>query len=894
MCRPVLCRPMLCRPMIRRLAIAALCALAGIASTASAQQADPLAIELADPVVRLLEAPYLEPEEARQLRIRHGVWQPDDLVTPTDRARVALTRGALDDPALGDPETDFMLRAQAALEKGDPRATISIIDDVQFLVPHLPSMVLRAQALDALGKYKEANAALDGVVERLQAERLDDAGELLWAVEGLILRQRLGGTRDAADRTGEAVAADFRVILQLLAQARDELDRLDPRPRLLEAELLSSKGQYQQSAEAALESLRLNPSQARAWSVLGRIAVRGLDRDRVELVGQRLELLASSVDEQGLGIGPEPAIIRAKMRLRQGDPDGARATLDEIADLFPQHREVLAMRAATEAVGFDVGLADQLLAQLDELSPGSALGYATVGAALAEARQYGPAADYLAEAAERLPTWAEPIVELGLLEIQSGRDLQARAALARAVRLDPFNVRAENSLTLITGLMDEFERIEGEHFEVRYKPGPDSVLAREMLPVLEAIHQRVAGEQGFKHEPAQKTLIELMPTHEWFSVRITGMPEIHTMAAATGPVIAMEAPREGPGMRAGPYDWERTLAHEYAHTVTLSRTSNRIPHWFTEAAAVYIEDGEIPVPWPPMLTDALQQGELFDLESINLAFARPRRPIDRTLAYAQGWWMYSFMAERWGPDAPLALMDRYARGESESTAMPEVLGLAPAGFLDEFFRWAEQQTVEWGLALPDGTPTLAELWREAGSERPFRPMAQAVPALATLLEQHPDHPQLARAHAQSVRLAAGGALDGDVLAAWERYAELVPADAEPRRVLARHYLASDSPQLAIPHLAWLDRREMTTPAYASELARQHAAIGELARAAHYAERATRIAPFDAATRELAATVAIQTEDYDTAERHLRALIAFEPDRDLHQRRLAALSRLRER
>ncbi len=77
-------------------------------------------------------------------------------------------------------------------------------------------------------------------------------------------------------------------------------------------------------------------------------------------------------------------------------------------------------------------------------------------------------------------------------------------------------------------------------------------MAEEMLPVLDQIHATVAGE--LEHEPEMKTIIELMPNHRWFAVRITGMPAIHTIAAATGPVIAMEAPKVGPD-HSGEYDW---------------------------------------------------------------------------------------------------------------------------------------------------------------------------------------------------------------------------------------------------------------------------------------------------------------------------------------------------
>src|SRR5690606_37472393 len=183
-------------------------------------------------------------------------------------------------------------------------------------------------------------------------------------------------------------------------------------------------------------------------------------------------------------------------------------------------------------------------------------------------------AAYLEEATRRRPMLPEPWIELGLLETQSGRDERALVALEHAAQLDPYNVRAKNSLQLITELLG-YEKIESEHFVVRFREGRDRLLAEEMPPVLERIHQRVAGPEGIDHEPAQKTVIELMPNHAWFAVRITGMPGVHTIAAATGPVIAMESPREGAGSSLGVYDWPRVLQHEDVHTVTLSRTAER-------------------------------------------------------------------------------------------------------------------------------------------------------------------------------------------------------------------------------------------------------------------------------------------------------------------------------
>jgi hypothetical protein len=49
--------------------------------------------------------------------------------------------------------------------------------------------------------------------------------------------------------------------------------------------------------------------------------------------------------------------------------------------------------------------------------------------------------------------------------------------LRTANTLDPFNVRTENSLKLVTELAG-YSTIQTEHFVMRYKPGVDEVLAR--------------------------------------------------------------------------------------------------------------------------------------------------------------------------------------------------------------------------------------------------------------------------------------------------------------------------------------------------------------------------------------------------------------------------------
>lgn len=879
---------------------------------------------LAEPVLTLLGAEYLSDDERAELRIFHGVWTAEDLSTPARRARAALVRGAIDDPSLSDPAAPAEDRAEGMLLRGELAAALGAVEGLDSL----RAIRIRAQALEGLGRAEEAAEALEPLAAQLASRRIEDAGELVEGVRGLIVRARV---RPQEQERG----GDFRTMLSLLARARDQLGRLHWPARLVEAELLYARDNRAEAAQAAMEVLTLNPSCAAAWSLLGRMAVDAFEFERAEAVAARLDRLAAPIGSAagdaaaGAGESAFADLLLARARLRQNDPDGAEAALAPTLARFPRMRAAMALRAAVAAERYDFELTDRLLAEFDDASPGSPEAFLEVGTALSESRQYEEAARYLEKAAARAPFRPEAFIELGLMELQSGRDTAALDALREAVRLDPFNVRASNSLKLVEELV-KYERIESEHFIVRYKPGPDALLAEEMLGVMEENHRRVTGNEpgGIAHEPARKTTIDLMPDNRWFAVRIAGLPKIHTMAAATGPVIAMESPREGPGHMVPSYDWPRVLRHEYTHTVTLSRTKNRIPHWFTEAAAVYLEDAPRDYARAQLLSEALRTGNLFDMESINLGFVRPRTPQDRPLAYAQGHWMYEFMVERYGQDAPLKLMDRYAAGEREDSAMRAVLGVDPETFLDEFTAWAQEQVAAWGMRPPPGQPSVAQLlldeaaaapegrgalaaklagftadaaWGAAGAAlTPAGPLWEPpVPQpdhamIERWLGRYPEHPEVLELAVNAALAERSGEADEPMIPLLERYAEARPVDPLPHRLLARLYLngAGAGPEAAIPHLEYLDARETNSPTYAVELARRYAAAKRLEEAAAKAERATRIAPFDADYRELAAALALQNGDHDGAERHIRALTVIEPDREVHKQRLEAVRRLR--
>lgn len=888
---------------IRMFAIGA--ATIGIACAAVAQPGGGGSPDLSESVLRLIEAPYLTEEERADARVFHGVWLESDLEDPALRARAALMVGAVDDWSLSHEDAAPEDRAEARLIRGDMEGALETLTGVQSV----RGQRIRAEALEWLGRFDEADAAIDPIVRRLERRQSESAEQIVEGVRALAIRARLRGNP----------AQDYHLMMQLLSRARSEIDRMYWPASLAEAELLMAKDNRQEAMQALADVARLNPAVAKSWRMRGDAAVDSFNFDAARETADHLDRLLGRVSEEEGASSLYGDLILTRAWLRQRDPDLAEEELAPALERFPAQREATALHAAIEAVRYDFTRARELLDRFDERSPGSPYGLYVVGEALAKTRQYEEAATFLEEAAERQENWPPPMVELGLLELQSGRDANALKALRRVAELDPFHKRAANSLELIEELLT-YDTVESEHFIVRFRPGVDRVMAEDMLGPLENIHEIVT--TALDHEPDRKTVIELMPDHEWFAVRITGMPAIHTIAAATGPVIAMEAPKIGP-RHSGEYDWIRVIRHEYVHTVSLSRTLNRIPHWFTEAAAVYLEGSVRGYGTCRLLVNALKNDELFDMEEINIAFVRPKKPTDRSQAYAQGHWMYEYMVERFGERAPLELMDMYAQGLREETAIPSVLGVERQTFYEDFVEWARADAKTWGFLT---SPSVDELRLETAMESPkgrsaieqgLSDMAMEAglatsgigrgvrseiplptphePDVDAWLAEHPDHPDLLGLKIGFIMRDAEGRLAPDVAVPYlERYAAARPVDPNPHRELLKRLLSEDTraaKRAAIPHLEYLDAREQKSPTFAVELARIHAGFGEWDRAAAFAERATQIAPFDASLRELAATIELKRGGVQEAARHISALTRLEPDRDIHRKRLEAIERM---
>ena len=112
-------------------------------------------------------------------------------------------------------------------------------------------------------------------------------------------------------------------------------------------------------------------------------------------------------------------------------------------------------------------------------------------------------------------------------------------ASAIPIRMIPTAVRVANSLKVMRHL-DRYATLTTEHFELRYDPEKDKLLAEFLGEYLEEVHAEL--KRQFNYEPPGKVLIEVFNSHEMFSGRTIGLPDLHTIGACTGKVVVMASP----------------------------------------------------------------------------------------------------------------------------------------------------------------------------------------------------------------------------------------------------------------------------------------------------------------------------------------------------------------
>lgn len=798
-------------------------------------------------VQELLSARWLSPAQRSAMTRFHGVWTADDVTTDADRNEVAHYEWLLD---TGATTTDTpLLHAASLFRRG-------LLPDAVAVLQATPASAERdallGETLLLLGRINDAAAPL----KRAAAVQTTDAV----ARRAVLHAQRLLARSLESDL---GIAARAQGELTKLETSRADLDPACWPLLLDEARLLSARDNRIEAVDALREALSLNPRAAEALFMLGRLHLRVFDFEGA------LQVVASLRKIQPDHVLAE--LIEVEAALVQQRWNDADETLKALHKRVPEMPLVQALSVASKALRGQHDDARKLADAALHARPGDALVAATTGRLLSLHRHYDQAGEWLRTAMRIAPTDHAVRAELGLMQWQAGLDEDARRSLQKAVALNPFDRRAANSLRLLED-MDSWTEEQQGHVIVRWEGGVDDVFARGLAAEAAVLQTRL--ERQLDWTPSQPTRIEVHGDHERFAVRVTGLPDVHTVAACTGPVIAMEPPRSGaPGLHAGPFNWRAVLQHELAHVAHLDLSDARVPLWFTEGAAVAGEP--LPLDWDDraMLAEQWRHGTLLPFENINWSFVRPRRPKDRSLAYAQSAWFMAHLETNWGRTFVADVLRALANGRSMDQAFIISTGDDPrtlwADFLDQ---QVPRDLDRWGLL----------------DIVPHEAVTADTATLQQLLEADPDNAALLDLTVRQLVDSDHGEQSVNLML--QRLADLRPLYPWPREQLATLHAAAGRWAQSADMLAQFAHARSAQPELLDRLAMANRSAGRIESALEAMRVAVELDPYDVARRERAAALAIEANRLDLARTHIEAMLLLEPSETLHPRRLRALER----
>lgn len=799
------------------------------------------------------------------------------------RALEVLGRAGPDTPEL------CLLRSEGLSQTGQYESALAQARRAADLHgPWAPAIFQVGQLLETLGRREEAvtvYASMDKVVAG-EAWRTD--AESLVALGNILDRYAILTGRRASEQAGN-------IFNNYYQEAYLRADKTYWPANVAAGRFALSKHRPDIAGQEFALAAKLN----------GRIAEVHVGLAAAHLEKWRFEPCLEEI-AKALAINPhctDALLVKALCLMQWRKIDQAKDVVDALLKVNPSHLEGLSLAAAICIRQGQDKQAQPFVDRVNKINARYAGLPMAIGEWLAASRQFESAERYYRQAIDLSADQAEGWTNLGLLYMQTGDEDKAREALERAHRIDDFRGDVVNYLNVLRALR-RFEVKETEHFIVKVAP-EDSVLLDQVAEYLEQMHKEVSAD--FAHVPAVKTIVEIFPNHAEFSVRITGKSWIGTVGASTGRVIVLVTPHRQRGAM-GTFNWATVLRHEYAHTVTLSATRNRIPHWFTEACAVWQQPDRRNYDAVGQLVAATQRGRLFPVTQIDWGFIRPRQAGDRSLAYAQAEWMLEYVIATKGYPAVLDLLKAFDEGLRQSDAIRRVLGVSEKEFDAAFAAWAREQVKQWGFdPEPPPNPKLlaatAKLQpRNAAAQGAYArslmlagSIGEARAAAAAALKLDGDNVQALTVMAQ---ILARDQKDEQAIALAQRLERLDPTSRIAPRVLAECYLRKRAygpaiaaletckqrsplspwsygelaslytqlgqPEKALPNLIELHRRTMSDTQYARQIAEIYRVAGNADGALDYYRQVVQINPYEATAYQAMAALHLRGRRYEQA------------------------------
>lgn len=231
-------------------------------------------------------------------------------------------------------------------------------------------------------------------------------------------------------------------------------------------------------------------------------------------------------------------------------------------------------------------------------------------------------------------------------------------------------------VVLLSGFSVQALTLETRYFNLIYDK-PDEFYAGRISKSIDDIYERINEDVGLVPREIEGLVskgridLYLCRTEKQFEAIYRGKPAKQVVAFARMQpqmLVAIKSPYLARGINI-----QSVLAHELAHLVLGSYLEGKdIPRWLNEGFAMY-ESHEMRINHYAIVASAAIRGDLIKLQNLDYAFYAEGAKLD--LAYAQSYYLMSYIIGEFGPQKFRRLIDKYVETYNLKTAVKKALGI---------------------------------------------------------------------------------------------------------------------------------------------------------------------------------------------------------------------------
>ena len=381
--------------------------------------------------------------------------------------------------------------------------------------------------------------------------------------------------------------------------------------------------------------------------------------------------------------------------------DTANGILKAIFKINPNHAASWALQAALHTVRNEPDKAKSARASGLKYWKTNPLVDHEIGKKLSSKYLFAEGAAHQRQALEFSKDYLQAKTQLAQDLLRLGQEEEGWRLAEEAHKADGYDVTTYNLLTLHDSLK-KYPTIDRHGFLLRMTGDEAALYGDEAIDLLTEARELFSAKYDTQIEGP--VIGEIFPEKKDFAVRTFGIPGGDGyMGVCFGKLITANSPKSLIGFQ---QNWQSLLWHEYCHVITLQKTLNKMPRWFSEGISVY-EERLRHSSWGEQMTPEYREfilgGEMTPIERLSMAFIVPKSPEHMQFAYYQSSLVVEYLVKHFGEVCISNILHDLGQGVFINIAIEQhaaPLAKLEAGFAEFATGLAKAFAAEADLAQP--------------------------------------------------------------------------------------------------------------------------------------------------------------------------------------------------